>query len=210
MIKDRAQTVEKLFNQKDLLTINDPSYKQWVFRYTFLELEKDLDENGDITTDGLIHEKYNATARIYANQNGLMAGGSEIEYFVLTSDPVFKPRLKPIDVKNRLEDGKEFDKDDSIIELSGDVKDILKIERVILNFLQHMCGIATSAKKIIDLAKKVNKKICIVPTRQTTWGLLDKKAVTIAGGGTHRLNLSDAVLIKDNHLALFNHDVKKT
>jgi nicotinate-nucleotide pyrophosphorylase (carboxylating) len=65
-----------------------------------------------------------------------------------------------------------------------------------------MCGISTYAKKIIDSAKKVNPDILIVPTRKTTWGLLDKKAVTLGGGGTHRLNLEDAILIKDNHIKL--------
>lgn len=210
MIKDRSQTVWKLFNQKDHLTLDDFVYKQWVFRYTFLELEKDLGEYGDITTDGLIKKGKKARARIYANQEGIMACASEIKYFIEESDPKFRPRLNTLKIEKCFEDGDLFNKDDVVIELSGDVTDILKVERTILNLLQHTCGIALNAKKIIDLAKKENPDICIVPTRKTTWGLLDKKAVVVAGGGTHRLNLSDAVLIKDNHLALFDHDIKKT
>lgn len=209
MIKDRAQLTEKLFNQKDLLTVNNLLYKQWVFRYTFLELEKDLNEHGDITSDSLIHNPQEVVARIYANQDGLMAGGEEINYFVSESDPTFKPRINQIHITQRLEDGKKFKKDDMLLELKGDIKDILKAERSILNLLQHMCGIATVSKKIIDKAKKSKPNICIAPTRKTTWGLIDKKAVTIAGGATHRFNLADSILIKDNHLAYYKYDLKK-
>ncbi len=209
MIKDRTQLTEKLFNQKDLLTVNNLIYKQWVFRYTFLELEKDLNEHGDITSDCLIHNSQKVPARIYANQDGIMAGGEEINYFVSESDPAFKPRLNQIHLTQRLEDGREFKKDDMLMELEGDIKDILKAERSILNLLQHMCGIATESKKIIDKAKKIKSNICVAPTRKTTWGLIDKKAVTIAGGATHRLNLADSILIKDNHLAYYKYDLKK-
>ncbi|MFC1655261.1 carboxylating nicotinate-nucleotide diphosphorylase [Patescibacteria group bacterium] len=209
MIKDRAQLTEKLFNQKDLLTVKTLLYKQWVFRYTFLELEKDLNEHGDITSDSLIHDSQEVIARIYANQDGVMAGGEEINYFVLESDPTFKPRLNEVHIVQRLEDGKKFKKDDMLMELKGDIKDILKAERSILNLLQHMCGIATTSKRIIDKAKKSKPHVCIAPTRKTTWGLIDKKAVTIAGGATHRLNLADSILIKDNHLAYYKYDLKK-
>lgn len=209
MIKDRAQLTEKLFNQKDVLTVNNLLYKQWVFRYTFLELEKDLSDNGDITSDSLIHDSQEVAARIYANQDGLMAGGEEINYFLLEGDPAFKPRLNEIHIIQRLEDGKNFKKDDMLMELKGDIKDILKAERTILNLLQHMCGIATVSQKIIEKAKKSRPGICITPTRKTTWGLIDKKAVSIAGGATHRLNLADAILIKDNHLAYYKYDLKK-
>jgi nicotinate-nucleotide pyrophosphorylase (carboxylating) len=209
MIKDRTQLVQSLFNQKEKLTLENKEYKLWVFRYTFLEFEKDLGEYGDITTDGLIKDGKNITARIYANENGIMAGGEEIHFFLMASDPTFKPRLSTITITQRLEDGKYFTKDDMLIELNGDAKHILKAERVILNLLQHMTGIATQTQKIVEKTKRINPHILVVPTRKTTWGLLDKKAVTLGGGGTHRLNLSDAVLIKDNHLTLFEGDVNK-
>lgn len=209
MHTNRPQIVEKLFNQKHLLSLQDPVYKQWVFKYTFLELEKDLDDHGDITTDGLLKGKANIIARVYANERGIMAGGEEIEYFVSKSDPVFKPGLGIIRVTKRVKDGKSFEKDDVLMELQGDAKDILKAERTILNLLQHMSGIATRGKEIVEKAKKKQKDILITPTRKTTWGLLDKKALCLAGCGTHRLNLSNAVLIKDNHLSLFENNIKK-
>lgn len=208
MNKTRTQTTNKLFNQGDRLSIADPVYKQWVFRYTFLELEKDLGEHGDITTEGLSKSKKNVTARIYANTSGIVAGLSEINYFLAASNPVFKPGIKKITINQEMSDGATFHKDDVLLECSGRAQDILKVERVILNLLQHMSGIAKQAQYIIKQAKKGNKNTLIVPTRKTTWGLLDKKAVHIGGGGTHRLDLSDAVLIKDNHLALYNNDLR--
>jgi nicotinate-nucleotide pyrophosphorylase (carboxylating) len=209
MQQDRAQIIDKFFNSRKRLVINDPVYKQWVFRYTFLELEKDLGENDDITTNSLKFDKKNYIARIYANESGVMAGGEEIEYFIDKSDPGFRPRLGHLEVLNKISDGDKFLKDDMLFEFQGDIHDILKAERVVLNFLQHLCGIATFTRKIVESAHAVNSKVLICPTRKTTWGMLDKKAVVLGGGGTHRLRLCDAVLIKDNHLALFNNDLEK-
>ena len=208
MNKTRSQIVKKFFDKKKLLLASNPTYKQWIFRYTFLELEKDLGEHGDITTDGLIHSKKEIKARIYANEPGVLAGSHEINYFLAASNPIFKPRIKQILITKDSKDGIYFSKDDMLFEFSGDARDILKVERVTLNLLQHMSGIATYTKQIVDKAKSANPNILVVPTRKTTWGLLDKKAVTLGGGGTHRLDLSDAVLIKDNHLALYGNSIK--
>lgn len=207
MNKTRTQIVNELFNQGNRLSIADPVYKQWVFRYTFLELEKDLGEHGDITTDGLSKRNTTITARVYANTSGIAAGLSEINYFLAASNPVFKPGIKKIAITQEVSDGSTFKKDDVLFECTGRAQDILKVERVTLNLLHHMSGIATHTHSIVSHAKKANKHILVVPTRKTTWGLLDKKAVHIGGGGTHRLDLSDAVLIKDNHLALYNNDL---
>jgi nicotinate-nucleotide pyrophosphorylase (carboxylating) len=208
MNKSRAQIVKKFFNQASRLTTADATYKQWVFRYTFLELEKDLGEHGDITTDGLLNSEQKVAARIYANEPGVLAGSSEINYFLAASNPVFKPKIKPISITKETKDGTNFAKDDILFEFTGDARDILKVERVTLNLLQHMSGIATRTKEIVDKAKSANPNILVVPTRKTTWGLLDKKAVSLGGGGTHRIDLSDAVLIKDNHLALYGNSIK--
>ncbi|MFC1600131.1 carboxylating nicotinate-nucleotide diphosphorylase [Patescibacteria group bacterium] len=210
MKKQRAQIARKLFNQKEKLTLDNLIFKQWVFKFTFLELEKDLGENGDITSKCVIHENKEALARIYANEPGVMAGSAEIVYFLMTSDKKFRPRLQKLEVVSNFKDGSEFEKDDILLEIKGDVKEILKVERTILNFLQHMCGIASNTKILTDKAKDADHEILVVPTRKTTWGLLDKKAVTLGGGGTHRLNLEDAILIKDNHIAFNNNDILDT
>jgi len=209
MDERRAQIIDKFFNARKRLNIADPVYKQWLFKFTFLELEKDLGGHGDITTNSLKIDKKNFRARIYANQPGVMAGGEEIEYFIDKSDPTFRPRLGHLKVLNRFKDGDEFIKDEMLFDYEGDIHDILKSERVVLNFLQHLCGIASRTKKLITKAKSANKDILVCPTRKTTWGWLDKKAVVLGGGGTHRLTLSDAVLIKDNHIALFDNDIGK-
>ncbi|MBN1494706.1 carboxylating nicotinate-nucleotide diphosphorylase [Candidatus Peregrinibacteria bacterium] len=209
MDEKRAQIIDNFFNARKRLNIADAVYKQWVFKFTFLELEKDLAENGDITTNSLKIKKKNFKARIYANQPGIMAGGEEIEYFIDKSDPAFRPRLGHLKVLNKVNDGDPFMKDDMLFEYEGDIHDILKSERVILNFLQHLCGIAARTRKLNEKVKTINKDILLCPTRKTTWGWLDKKAVIMGGGGTHRLTLADAVLIKDNHLALFDYDIKK-
>jgi nicotinate-nucleotide pyrophosphorylase (carboxylating) len=210
MKKQRAQIARKLFNQKEKLTLDNLIYKQWVFKFTFLELEKDLGEHGDITSNSLINESREATARIYANEPGIVAGSAEIVYFLMTSDHKFRPRVKKLEVISNFIDGSTFEKDDILLEIKGDVKEILKVERTILNFLQHMCGIASHTKILTDKAKEANHEVLVVPTRKTTWGLLDKKAVTLGGGGTHRLNLEDAILIKDNHIAFNSNDILKT
>ncbi|MBU1445929.1 carboxylating nicotinate-nucleotide diphosphorylase [Patescibacteria group bacterium] len=209
MIKDRAQIVQELYNQSNQLNSKNSLYKQWIFRYTFLELEKDLQENGDITTDSIIHEPKKVTARIYANEGGILAGGDEINYFLMESDSAFKPQIKNLEITQRLRDGDFFAKDDMIMEIVGDIKDILKVERIVLNLISHMSSIATKTSRIIEIANKANPNVCIVPTRKTTWGLLDKRATFLGGGGTHRLNLSDAILIKDNHLAFFENSPVK-
>lgn len=209
MIKDRAQTIQNLYNQGEQLNAKNTMYKQWVFRYTFLELEKDLQENGDITTDSVIHEPKKVTARIYANETGILAGGDEINYFLMESNSSFKPHIQNIEITQRLRDGDFFNKDDMILEMHGDIKDILKVERIVLNLISHMSGIATKTRQIVEIAKKTNPNVCIVPTRKTTWGLLDKRATFLGGGGTHRLNLSDAVLVKDNHLAFYENSPAK-
>jgi len=85
------------------------------------------------------------------------------------------------------------------------VSDILAVERVVLNLIARMSGVSTYTKKIVNISDGV----LIAPTRKTLWGLLDKKAVLIGGGGTHRLNLSDAVLVKDNHLSILGGSVSK-
>ena len=97
-----------------------------------------------------------------------------------------------------------IEKGDAIIKLVGGIKTILKLERTILNILQRMSGIATQTAHLVKLCPHV----LICPTRKTQWGLLDKKAVTVGGGGTHRLGLYDWILIKDNHLKISNFEFR--
>ena len=100
--------------------------------------------------------------------------------------------------------GDEIKADSMIFSLSGKAHDILRVERLLLNILCHLRGIATLTAQMVKMAKSVNPKVEILATRKTIPGIrvLEKKAVVHGGGMTHRMRLDDAVLIKDNHLRL--------
>jgi len=158
-------------------------------QFTVKELEKDLGR-GDITTDWLFKKPKKVTVCIIAKEAGIFAGRQEIEFFL-------KTRIR---VKFLKKDGARIHTGDTIAYLYGDIQEILKAERVILNLLGRMSGVATATSRIVKKIKKINPNILIAPTRKTLWGLLDKRAVVLGGGETHRLGLDNAILIKDNHL----------
>lgn len=129
-------------------------------------------------------------AKIRANDEGILAGMQEALWFL--------KRLKLRVIKAR-KDGSQLKKGNYILEIEGRASTILAAERTLLNLLQRMSGVATKTKR---LSVKMPKGVKLLATRKTLWGLLDKRAVTLGGGGTHRLHLGDAVLIKENHVAL--------
>jgi len=199
---DRNALKNLTHNAKDFLNVRKGDYKQWVFRYTFLELEKDLAPNGDITTDSVLPGSFSCKASVSVSEDGVVAGLDEIMYFLVDSDPRFRPRLSPLKVELLKKDGDMIVAGDVVLTIEGDARDILAVERVILNLLMRMSGVATYTRKLCDVLHEEGLNVLLTPTRKTLWGLLDKKAVVIGGGGTHRLNLSDAVLVKENHLSL--------
>lgn len=204
---DRKSLRELSHNAKNFLTIGDQNYKHWVFRYTFLELEKDMNELGDITTQVLFGPKDRARGMITAGEDGVLAGAEEIQYFLVSSTKKFKPGVHgSFAVKFFKRDGEAIHKGDKIAEISGYAWDLLAVERVVLNLLMRMSGVATTTRSVVNI---VGDGVLITPTRKTLWGLLDKRAVMLGGGGTHRLNLNDAILVKDNHLALLDGDLGK-
>lgn len=156
---------------------------------------------GDITTSALIGDHVTAKACIIADDAGIIAGLEEANLF-------FKEL--GVEVKRLLKDGDKVTPRSVIMELQGPAKSILMGERVILNLLMRMSGIATMTFKNVENAKAVNPRIIVAGTRKTMPLLrgFDKKAIKIGGGDTHRWRLDDCVLIKDNHLALVG-DVKQ-
>ncbi|PYK08934.1 MAG: carboxylating nicotinate-nucleotide diphosphorylase [Verrucomicrobia bacterium] len=149
---------------------------------------------GDITTDFFVPETLHATGRIAARENAIIAGtGAAAE--------VFRRLDSAIDIQILHPDGDDVVAGDIIIEVRGLARSILKAERVALNFLQHLCGIATFTRQFVDAIG--NHAAKILDTRKTTPGLraLEKAAVVAGGGVNHRFGLYDMVLIKDNHLA---------
>jgi nicotinate-nucleotide pyrophosphorylase (carboxylating) len=151
---------------------------------------------GDITTDFFVPETLHATGRITVRENAVVAGtGAAAEVF---------RRLDPsIDIQVIRRDGDEVVAGDVIIEVRGLARSILKAERVALNFLQRLCGIATLTRQFVDAIG--NHPAKILDTRKTSPGLraLEKAAVVAGGGVNHRFGLDDMVLVKDNHLATF-------
>jgi nicotinate-nucleotide pyrophosphorylase (carboxylating) len=158
-------------------------------------LKEDIGQ-GDITTDFFVPATLHATGRIIAREKAVMAGtGAAAE--------VFRQVDLSIDTQIIRGDGDEVVAGDVIIEVRGLAHSILKAERVALNFLQRLCGIATLTHQFVEAVKKNPAKI--LDTRKTTPGLrsLEKAAVLAGGGGNHRFGLYDMVLVKDNHLATF-------
>jgi nicotinate-nucleotide pyrophosphorylase (carboxylating) len=158
-------------------------------------LEEDIG-HGDITTDFFVPETLHATGRVTAREKTVVAGtGAAAEVF---------RRVDPsIDIQVLHRDGDEIVAGDLIIEVRGLARSILKAERVALNFLQRLCGIATLTRQFVDAIG--NDPAKILDTRKTTPGMraLEKAAVVAGGGANHRFGLYDMVLVKDNHLATF-------
>jgi len=188
----KNQTIEKYFNQREKLSLKNPKYKRQVKWLVGFMLNEDLDTKGDITTDTLIKNNPKATAIITAKENGVLAGLEEIKWLLTAYSLQLTAYTK---------DGNKIKKEKKITKITGGIKDILKLERTILNILQRMSGVATQTNKLVT---KGGPLLC--PTRKTQWGLLDKKAVTLGGGGTHRLGLYDWILIKDNHIKCTNYE----
>ena len=163
-------------------------------------LKEDLKPMGDITTRLLEFSNKKITAKIIAKQNGVIAG---IEF----CKQAFKLIGKESIFKSKIKDGKFIKKNKVIAEILANTKTILTAERTALNFLNHASGIATTTNNFV---KKVGKKTKICCTRKTTPNLrlLEKYAVKQGGGFNHRYNLSDEILIKDNHIKAAK-DLKK-
>ena len=149
--------------------------------------------HGDITTDFFVPETLHATGRIVAHENAVVAGTG-------TAAEVFRQVDPATDVQIVCGDGNHIGPGAVVIEVRGLARSILKAERVALNFLQRLCGIATLTRQFVDALGKHSAKI--LDTRKTTPGLraLEKAAVVAGGGANHRFGLYDMVLLKDNHL----------
>lgn len=157
-------------------------------------LEEDLGRGGDVTTDLLIDPKKQVEARIVARAPGTLSGLVCVDYAVRLLDGDAK-------ITSGTLDGEGVAANTSIARLRGHARALLSAERVALNFLGHLSGIATATRSLVDAVAGTGTRI--VCTRKTTPGLrtLEKYAVRCGGGFNHRFGLDDAILIKDNHIA---------
>ncbi|WP_068873034.1 carboxylating nicotinate-nucleotide diphosphorylase [Xanthomonas translucens] len=167
---------------------------QWPLATLEAALREDVGA-GDFTTEATVGLDQSARASIVSKQAGVICGGS-------LAAQVFKLVDSELKVEVLLADGELVAHGSPIIRLCGRARSIVTGERVALNFLQRMSGIATQTRTICDLVSQCN--VQILDTRKTVPGLraLDKYAVTKGGGHSHRLGLYDMVLIKENHVAL--------
>ena len=157
-----------------------------------IALKEDIGD-GDVTSAFFVPESVQASGRIIGREKAIVAGTEAAADGFRRVDPSTQ-----IDIIRP--DGAEVGPNDSILELRGFARSILQAERVALNFLQHLCGVATLTRQFVDAA--ASNQVKILDTRKTTPGLreLEKKAVVAGGGMNHRFGLDDMVLVKDNHL----------
>ena len=149
---------------------------------------------GDITSEALLPPGLQGKAVIRVKAKGVLAGGEVAKRVFLRVDPSLK-------IEIIIKDGARVKPGDMLAAISGTVMSVLKAERVALNFLQRLSGIATETARFVARAQGL--PVTILDTRKTTPGLrlLEKYAVRTGGGQNHRLDLSDGILIKDTHLA---------
>jgi nicotinate-nucleotide pyrophosphorylase (carboxylating) len=169
-----------------------PFLYQEIVRRTLLE---DLGRAGDLTTDAIVHPEEEAVASVIARTEGRIAG-------LNITICAFRCLDERIHAQVLLADGNDAHAGDQLAVVRGSARAILSAERTALNFLGHLCGIATATRGIVAAVAPFHARV--VCTRKTTPGLrlLEKYAVRAGGGANHRFGLDDAVLIKDNHRAI--------
>jgi nicotinate-nucleotide pyrophosphorylase (carboxylating) len=162
-----------------------------VIRHALVE---DLGRAGDLTTDLIVPPTQTARATLVARRSGTIAGLVAAQCAFRLVDPQLK-------IVPQASDGVRVDADTKLAVVEGFARSILTAERVALNFLGHLSGIATATRALVDAVEGTRARI--VCTRKTTPGLraLEKYAVRCGGGFNHRFGLDDAILIKDNHIA---------
>lgn len=150
---------------------------------------------GDITSNALIPEDKTFYAKLVSKDDGILAGIEVI-------NGMFEEY--GIDILSSMDDGDKIKKGDILLELEGNARKILLLERTALNLLMRMSGVATKTNRIVKSVNEINDKIRVAGTRKTAPALqkFDKMAISIGGGDPHRSALDDMVLIKDNHIAV--------
>lgn len=194
-MRRRDELVLEFWDRSKELTLKGKKYQNFLQKFWYFLQEYDVGRS-DITTNSIIAKNKKISAVITAREDGIIAGLEEFKF--LNKD------LKITSFKN---DGDAIKNEDVFLEIKGNARKILQRERASLNLLQRMSAIATLTNL---LSKNLGGRARIAATRKTLWGIIDKKAVSIGGGLTHRLNLNDGILIKDNHIKIMNFDIKKS
>ena len=155
----------------------------------------------DLTTNALINPDTIVKAKIISREAGILSG-------VELSSSIFQEFYIKTIIKKL--DGESVVADETVMEIEGDARTILSLERTVLNIIMRMSGISTITRKLVEIVRKVDNRVIVAGTRKTTPGLqfFEKEAIRLGGGDTHRFRLDDSILIKDNHIAIVG-SVKK-
>lgn len=184
------------FDRRELLTPRNEWYANILSDFWENQLKWD---GFDITTTTLLGKNEpRAKGKLFAKTKGILAGQEEIE-FLLTEEE------DGLEVAFLKKDGEQVLAGEKIMEVWGTARNILRIERILVNMLSRLSGIATLTHNLVAM---LPKHIIFCATRKTLWGPIDKRGIVIGGGSTHRLGLFDAILVKENHLALFPEGFK--
>ena len=188
----RVQQLENALFRGGSLTVRNSEYLQEV--RTLMEALLRMDSTGkDLTVATLEIKSKPVSAIVMAQEAGVAAGLEEFAFLFESHG---------ISVRFEKKDGEIIAPGDTILRMKGDHGTLLSLERSGLNLLQRMSGIATMTRCLQARVHDRCPSTHVVATRKTLWGLLDKRAVHLGGGGTHRLGLGNAILIKNNHLSL--------
>ncbi|MCW4015980.1 MAG: carboxylating nicotinate-nucleotide diphosphorylase [Candidatus Bathyarchaeota archaeon] len=185
---DRRKFVELAYQKGQELNLNNKHYFGWLEAFFAREYTDDVGA-GDVTSNAVLTKNTSRTAFLNSKASGVIGGLEEVNWFLLK---------RCLDVKVHAKDGQNILKGETILTIQGKQKDILATERIVLNVLQRISGIATETKRLTDSINGYATKIAA--TRKTLLRYFDKKAVFLGGGLTHRFGLWDSILIKDNHL----------
>lgn len=188
----REQRVRQALFRGAHLTLDNSAHKRAVATLIDALLQDDI-AMGDLTAAAIELPPDRVSAAVIAREPGIIAGLQEFSWLY---------RRHGVDIVLEKRDGDAIRPGETVLLAQGEQTKLLALERVGLNLLQRMSGIATTANRLQERVRRSGSETQIVGTRKTPWGLLDKRALHLGGVGTHRLNLSDAILVKNNHLAL--------
>jgi len=195
-VLDRQKLVDRAYQKGKNLNLSNRNY----FAHTHAFFEKEFIDDvgaGDITSNSVLRKNESRTAFLNFKESGIISGIEEVNWFL---------KKHGITVTAYAKDGEKVIKGKTVLKIQGNQKDILATERIVLNLLQRMSGIATETKRLTNLLKDYNTRIAA--TRKTLLRYFDKKAVFLGGGLTHRIGLWDSILIKDNHLEILKNEGK--
>ncbi len=187
-ILDRQRIVEIAYQKGTELNLKNENYLRWIDSFFTKEYSDDVGA-GDLTSNAILTKNEPKTGILKTKASGVIGGVEEVSWFL---------QRHSLDVKVFKKDGGTTLSGETVFEIQGNQKDILTTERIALNVLQRMSGIATETKRLTDIIKRYNTRVSA--TRKTVLRYLDKKAVFLGNGLTHRFGLWDSILIKDNHL----------